>query len=151
MSSETNTNDRYLEVGHGIQIPMDELQFNFARSSGPGGQNVNKVNSKAQMRWQVLESDSLSEPVRNRLRRKFGNRINREGELILQSDRFRDQPRNVAECLDKLKTMIQEIATPPARRKPTAPSRASKRRRLENKRKLSEKKSQRRQRFSRHD
>ena len=136
---------KQLAINSRLRIALAELEFTFVRSSGPGGQNVNKVNSKAVMRWNVAASPSLSEAVRQRFRAKFGHRLTKEGELLLSSQRYRDQQRNLDDCLDRLRTMLLEVASPPKKRKPTKPSRASKERRLQEKRVTSEKK-QRRQR-----
>ena len=127
-----------------LKIPLREFRFTFARSSGPGGQNVNKVNSKATLRWPVGSSSSLPEGVRRRFVARYRRRITSEGELVLTSQRFRDAGRNVADCLEKLRKMLAEVAVAPKRRKPTKPSAASVRRRLEEKRRQSKKKKSRR-------
>ena len=127
-----------------LKIPLSEFEFTFARSSGPGGQNVNKVNTKATLRWPITRSPSLPETVRQRFLAKYGNRVTGDGDLVLQSQRFRDAGRNVADCLEKLRAMLAEVAVAPKKRKPTKPTRASVRRRLEDKRKRSEKKQSRR-------
>lgn len=134
-----------LAVNNRIRIPLAEFEFSFARSSGPGGQNVNKVNSKALLRWPVRGSPSLPEAVRERLLGRFGNRVTAEGDLLISSQRFRDQGRNIGDCLDKLRDMLVEVASPPVRRKRTKPSRASIKRRLESKRHKSQKKQGRRE------
>jgi ribosome-associated protein len=126
-----------------LQIPLHEFEFTYARSSGPGGQNVNKVNSKAQLRWRMMASPSLPEPVRQRLLAKYGRRITAEGELLIVSQRFRDAGRNTADCLEKLRQMLAEAAEPVRSRKPTRPTRGSVRRRIEQKRQHSQKKQQR--------
>lgn len=131
-----------LEVTPQIRIPLGELSFTFARSSGPGGQNVNKVNSKATLHWPT-SSASLPDDVRSRFVAAFGGQINKLGELVIQSQRFRDQERNIEDCLEKLRGMLQRVATPPKRRKKTRPSRASKQRRLNDKKARSEVKSRR--------
>ena len=132
-----------LEVTPQIRIPMGEFSFTFARSSGPGGQNVNKVNSKATLHWPITSSASLPEDVRARFVAAFGGQINKQGELVLQSQRFRDQERNIEDCLEKLRDMLQHAAIAPKRRKKTRPSRASKQRRLNDKKARSEVKSRR--------
>ena len=133
-----------LAVNSRLKIPLKEFQFTFARSGGPGGQNVNKLNTKATLRWRVTTSPSLPEPVRQRFLRRYRRRITTEGELVMHSQRFRDAGRNVADCLEKLRAMLAEVAAPPKPRRPTRPTRASQRRRLEEKRKLSQKKQGRR-------
>lgn len=134
-----------LVVNAKLKIPLREFRFQFARSSGPGGQRVNKVSTKAELRWNVARSPSLPEPVRQRLLAGQRRRITSQGELIVTSQRFRDAGRNVADCLEKLRAMIEAAATAPKPRRPTKPSRASKERRLDAKQKLSQKKQLRRQ------
>lgn len=130
-----------LVVNHRISIPRSEMRFSFARSSGPGGQNVNKVNSKATLHWPVMTSPSLPEDVRRRFVAAFGNRINNEGELVLASQETRDQASNIEDCLDKLRQMILSVATAPKKRRPTKPTKGSQRRRLEDKKGRSQTKS----------
>jgi ribosome-associated protein len=127
-----------------IRIPDRELRFSFVRSSGPGGQNVNKVNSKAVLRWSVATSGGLHEPVRQRFISRYGTRINDAGELILTSERYRDQPRNEEDCRKKLQEMLAAVARPPKRRKKTKPTRASVERRHVQKRTRSQRKQARR-------
>lgn len=133
-----------LLVNSFIQIQDWELLFSYARSSGAGGQNVNKVNSKAILHFNPMASPSLPVDVKNRFIHKFGKRLSTDGFLVLQSDSHRDQPRNAADCLDKLKAMILEVAVAPKVRKATKPSRSAKRKRLESKKLHSEKKQSRR-------
>jgi ribosome-associated protein len=127
-----------------IRIPLDEIQFTFARSSGPGGQNVNKVSSKAVLRWPVTSSPSLPEAVRARFVARHGNRVTSEGDLVLSSQRYRDAPRNVQDCLEKLRAMLFEAASPPKQRKPTRPGKGAVARRRQDKRQHSQKKQARR-------
>lgn len=126
-----------------IEIPDDELLFTFVRSSGPGGQNVNKVNTKAVLRWSVGASRGVPEDVRARFLERFAPRITSEGEVLIASQRFRDQRQNERDCLEKLREMLQVVATPPKRRRKTKPTRASVVRRREEKRVQSRKKQQR--------
>lgn len=133
-----------LVVAPHIQIPPAEFEFTYARSSGPGGQNVNKVNSKAVLRWQVTKSPSLPEAVRARFLAKYGSRLTGDGDLLITSERYRDQPRNIDDCLEKLREMLLSVAVAPKKRKKTKPSRASKERRLDSKKRDSTKKRNRR-------
>jgi len=133
-----------LVINDQLRVPLSELTFTFSRSGGPGGQNVNKVASKATLRWDVAGSASLPPEVRQRFEKRFATRLTTEGELVLTSQRYRDQGRNVADCLEKLRAMLSEVARPPKPRRPTKPSKASRQRRLTTKRKQSEKKTQRR-------
>lgn len=133
-----------LVVAPHIQIPPAEFEFTYARSSGPGGQNVNKVNSKAVLRWQALKSPSLPEAVRARFLAKYGSRLTGDGELLITSERYRDQPRNIDDCLEKLREILLSVAVAPKKRKKTKPSRASKERRLDSKKRDSTKKQNRR-------
>jgi ribosome-associated protein len=134
-----------LTVTSWLRIPLDEFEFTYARSSGPGGQNVNKVNSKALLRWPVRTSPSLPEAVRQRLLSRYGNRVTAEGDLLISSQRYRDQAKNVDDCLAKLQEMLAAAAAAPVRRKRTKPTRGSIKRRLDSKRHTSEKKRGRRE------
>ena len=114
-----------LIVNERLRIPLREIHFQFARSSGPGGQNVNKVSSKAVLRWNMAASPSAPDDVKERLRARHPRRVTREGEVVITSSRFRDQGRNVADCLEKLRAALAEVSTPPKPRRPTRPTRSS--------------------------
>lgn len=133
-----------LEVNQRIRIPLREFHFSFSRSSGAGGQNVNKVNTKATLRWQVERSPSLPDDVRARFLERYHRRITHDGELVLTSQRFRDQGRNVADCLGKLRVLLEDVSRAPRARKRTRPTRAAKERRLKQKRVTGQRKQLRR-------
>jgi len=126
-----------LEINDHIRIPDSELQWSFVRAGGPGGQNVNKVASKAVLRWDLAGSPSVPADVKDRLRTQQRRRLTSEGTLLLNSQRFRDQDKNRQDCLDKLRDMVRQAATPPKRRKPTRPTRGSRAARLREKRRRS--------------
>src|SRR5262249_18116248 len=133
-----------LQVTETIAIPDSEFVWSFVRSSGPGGQNVNKVASKAVLRWPVAASPSLPEHVKTRLIALNRRRVTTEGDLVLSSQRFRDQERNRLDCLEKLAELVREAAALPQPRRATRPSRGSKLRRLAAKRRRSARKADRR-------
>ena len=129
-----------LIVNPRLTSPERELNLSTARSSGPGGQNVNKVNSKVTLRWNPDQCGALDPAWRRRFLARFGNRINREGEIVLHSDRFRDQGRNLTDVRQKLAAMLRECQSPPKTRKATRPTKGSQRRRLDEKKRHSMKK-----------
>lgn len=143
--------ERYLrlviQIGFEISIPESEIEFSFVRSSGPGGQNVNKVNSKAVLRWNLLTSPSLSDFMRTRLLHRLESQLTRTGEIIIASDRFRDQGKNREDCLEKLKEILTSASAPAKIRKKTRPTFSSKRKTGEQKKRNSEKKRLRSSRY----
>ncbi|MBV8315641.1 MAG: aminoacyl-tRNA hydrolase [Planctomycetaceae bacterium] len=122
-----------LKVNDRISIPPGEFRWEVARSGGPGGRNVNKVNSKVLLRWNPTTSPSLPEPVRARLLKALANRLTREGELLVTSQRSRDQARNLADCLTKVRALVLDAANPPKVRHLSRPTLASRIRRVEEK------------------
>jgi ribosome-associated protein len=133
-----------LQVTDAITIPEAEFDWSYARSGGPGGQNVNKVASKAVLRWNVRASPSLPDHVKGRLCALNRRRVTSTGDLILTAQRYRDQERNRQDCLDKLAELVREAATLPKARRATRPTRGSKQRRLAAKRHRSVLKASRR-------
>jgi ribosome-associated protein len=121
-----------------IAIDESELQQQFIRASGPGGQNVNKVATAVQLRFDAANSPSLPDTVRERMIRLGGKRITRDGVLIIEARRFRTQERNRQDAIDRLVEFIRKAAERPKTRRKTKPSLGSKRRRLETKRRHSE-------------
>src|SRR5215510_7454499 len=117
------------------QIAIDEAELDeaFIRASGPGGQNVNKLSSAVQLRFDVRQSPSLPDDVRTRLERLAGKRLTREGVLVITAQRHRTQERNRADARERLIELVREAATPPVPRRPTRPTRASKERRIDSK------------------
>lgn len=134
-----------LEITPQIHIPDSELEWTFVRSGGPGGQNVNKVASKAVLRWHLDASPSVPDAVKSRLRTQQRRRITGEGDLVLNSQRYRDQGRNVEDCLEKLRQMVLQATVLPRPRRASRPSRGSKEARLREKRRRSATKAERRQ------
>ena len=126
-----------IRITQSISIADDEVTFEFVRSPGPGGQNVNKVSTAAQLRFDVTASDSLSDTVKQRLRTFAGRRITAAGVLIIQARRYRSQARNRDDALDRFVDLVRRATARPKVRRKTRPTAASKRRRLDAKRRKS--------------
>jgi ribosome-associated protein len=135
-----------MEINEALHIPDGELRFSFARSGGPGGQNVNKVASKAILHWNLEANTTLPGEVKDRLRAQQANRITAEGDLVIQGQRFRDQAQNVEDCRARLREFVLRALRPPVPRKATRPTRGSRMRRLEGKKQQSERKERRKYR-----
>jgi ribosome-associated protein len=131
-----------IKINSHLEIPEEQLEWSFARSSGPGGQNVNKVNSKATLRW-TPSPDLLSVGAWKRFERNAKRYFTKEGDVVIQSQEHRDQLQNVQACRQKLEFLIKSSLTPPKRRVPTKPTKASRQRRLNEKRQVSDKKKSR--------
>ena len=122
-----------IRITRTIALDESEIQESFIAASGPGGQNVNKVATAVQLRFDMANSPTLSTDVRMRLARIAGRRLTNDGVIVLVAQKFRSQDRNRQDALDRLIAMIQEAAVPPVPRRPTKPTLGSKTRRLDSK------------------
>ena len=132
-----------IHITSDIAIDEREIQETFIRASGPGGQNVNKVATAVQLRFDVAHSPSLPDDVRERLIPLAGRRMTEDGVLIIEARRFRTQDRNRQDAIDRLVALIRRASKKPKRRRKTKPTRASEEQRLEAKRRRSERKRMR--------
>ncbi|MBV9686476.1 MAG: aminoacyl-tRNA hydrolase [Alphaproteobacteria bacterium] len=120
-----------IPINRHLFLDDSEVEESFIRASGPGGQNVNKVSSAVQLRFDLSRSRSLPEEVRGRLARLAGRRLTRDDVIVITAQRYRTQERNRQDALDRLVALIRRAAVPPTGRRPTKPSAAAKERRLE--------------------
>jgi len=127
-----------IKITPSIKINDEEIELNFIRSPGPGGQNVNKVSSTVQLRFNVQGSPSIPQDVKQRLIKLAGKRLSSEGVLIIEARQYRSQDRNRQAALERLVRLVQQVCVPPKPRHKTRPSHAAILRRLETKRKRSE-------------
>jgi ribosome-associated protein len=134
-----------IQVNETISIPDDELEWSYARSGGPGGQNVNKVSSKAVLRWKAAASAApIPVAAWARMKARFPSRFTVEGDVVVSAQEYRDQERNRQACEEKVAEMVRAALVEPTPRKKVKPSKAAKKRRLADKRRQSAKKQSRR-------
>lgn len=135
--------EEWLEISQTIRLPLKELSFRFARSSGSGGQNVNKIETKVLLEFDITKTSALEDGVRLRMITRLSHWIDNDGILRLTSQRFRSQYRNRLDCVERLQILLQEALVEQAERKPTRPSYGMIQRRLETKRHQSQRKKER--------
>lgn len=127
-----------IRITNRVRVFPHEIELSYARSGGPGGQHVNKTSSKVLLRWNLETTGALSEEQRDRVREKLASRLTSDGELLVTSERHRDQSRNVDDAVAKFTAILREALRVPTERKATKPTRGSQRRRVEGKRRRGE-------------
>ncbi len=132
-----------IEIAPGLSLDEDELEISFIRASGPGGQNVNKVSSAVQMRFDARRSPSLPNDVSTRLQKLAGSRLTLDGVIVITANRHRTQEANRRDAIERLSELIARVAVAPVKRRASKPSKAAKEKRLEAKSRRSSVKSMR--------
>jgi ribosome-associated protein len=131
-----------LRISRDLAIDLNDIEISFVRASGPGGQNVNKLSTAAQLRFDT-RGIAVPDDARARLNRLAGQRMTKDGVIVIQAQRFRTQERNRADAIDRLLELLREAMTRPIPRRPTRPTKASKQRRLDSKKRRGDVKARR--------
>ena len=143
MSPKESQSESVIALGRGIHIKRDDLRYAFSRSGGPGGQNVNKLNTRAELRISVIDIIGMNNIALDRLRTLAGRRLTKNDEIVIHAESSRSQLDNKNDSLDRLRELVTRAASAPKPRKKKKPTKAMIERRLEKKRKQSEKKTRR--------
>lgn len=140
-------NSEFLYISNNLRIPMEEIRISFTRSSGPGGQHVNKTSTQAEITFDLVHCSSISSDDRSWMLARLGSKVDSEGILHVSSQEFRSQLRNKKDALEKLQALLEQALIRPKPRKKSKPSRAAREKRLESKKITGEKKKRRTERY----